>query len=60
MLYLMCDVLLLCRSMTFGVNESRVGNQVSSVLHYEASTTETNVEKRLMTNAGCGASLNLC
>lgn len=34
----MCDVLLLCRGVTFGVNESRVSNQVPSVLHYEAPT----------------------
>lgn len=39
MLYLMCNVLLLCRSMAFGVNKSRVGNKVSSVLHYEAPKT---------------------
>lgn len=34
--YLMRDVLLFCRSMTFRINESGVSNQVASVLHYEA------------------------
>lgn len=34
--YLVCDVLLLCRGVTFGVNESGVSHQVASVLHYEA------------------------
>ncbi len=35
-LYLVCDVLLLCRGMTFRVNKSGMSNQVASVLHYEA------------------------
>lgn len=38
-LYLVCDVLLLCRGVTFGVNESGVSHQVASVLHDEAPGT---------------------
>lgn len=34
--YLVRDVLLLRRGVTFGVNESGVSHQVASVLHYEA------------------------
>lgn len=41
-IYLVCDVLLLCWGMTFGVNESRVSNQVPSVLHYEAPKIKMN------------------
>lgn len=36
--YLVCDVLLFCRGMTFGVYQSGVGHQVASVLHDEAPT----------------------
>lgn len=39
--YLVCDVLLLCRGMTFGVNQSRVSDQVPSVLHDEAPAMRT-------------------
>lgn len=35
-------MLLLCWGMTFGVNESRVSNQVPSVLHYEAPKIKMN------------------
>lgn len=44
-LYLVCDVLLLCRGVTFGVNESGVCYQVPSVLHYEAPTVYTHICK---------------
>ena len=37
-LYLVCNVLLLCRGMTFGVNQSGVSDEVPSVLHNEAPT----------------------
>lgn len=40
-LYLVCDVLLLCRGMTFGVNQSGVSDQIPSVLHDEAPAMRT-------------------
>lgn len=48
-LYLVRDVLLLCRGVTFGVDEGRVCYQVTSVLHYETPATYTHTYVRVQT-----------